>query len=285
LEKPRCSLIINPPHRNPPSGIFLLDRASPYISQVLKQRKARSTADTKRDGVETPWREIPETLADCKGSGFNKTFMETKNVIAHQLGNTSLKGIKGFIFYGEPGNGKTLMARVLAKELQLSLFFVDGSVIARELYGQSERQIVKVFTNARKKRSLILIDDAESVFPDRDWMKGESWHVAQNNILFHQIDELDTSQTSLIMTTNKFQLLDSALRDRLYAIEFPPIDQETALEVAKMKCAEKEIDSAGAEARIRAEPDAFKSGRAIDRMVVMEYIRQIGEVKSNTSRA
>jgi SpoVK/Ycf46/Vps4 family AAA+-type ATPase len=239
---------------------------------------------SKRDGVETPWKEIPESLADCKGSQFDKTFKEAKNVIAHQLGNKSLKGIKGFIFYGEPGNGKTLMARVLAKELQLSLFFVDGSVIARELYGQSERQIVKVFANARKKRSLILIDDAESVFPDRDWMKGESWHVAQNNILFHQIDELDTAQTSLIMTTNKFQLLDSALKDRLYPIEFPPIDQETALEVARMKCRGKEIDPAGAEARIRAEPEAFRSGRAIERMVVMEYIRQIGEGKGNSLR-
>jgi SpoVK/Ycf46/Vps4 family AAA+-type ATPase len=168
------------------------------------------------------------------------------------------------------------MAKVLAKELQLSLFFVDGSVIARELYGQSERQIVKVFTTAGKKRSLILIDDAESVFPDRDWMKGESWHVAQNNILFHQIDDLDTSETSLILTTNKFQLLDSALKDRLYAIEFPPMDQSTALEIARMKCAEKGIDPLRAEEAIRAEPKAFKSGRAIEKLVVKEYISQIG---------
>jgi len=233
--------------------------------------------------METSWKEIPESLGGCKGEDFHRIFLEVRSVIAHQLGNSSLKGIKGFIFYGEPGNGKTLMARVLARELQLSLFFVDGSVIARELYGQSERQIVKVFATARKRRSLILIDDAESVFPDRDWMKGESWHVAQNNILFHQIDELDTSQTSLIMTTNKFQLLDSALKDRLYAIEFPPIDQRTAIEVAKMKCAEKGIDPARAEERIRAEPEAFKSGRAIEKMVVTEYVRQVGEARGGAS--
>ena len=49
------------------------------------------------------------------------------------------------------------------------------------------------------------------------------------------------------------------------------------MEVAKMKCAEKGIESAGAEAKIRSEPEAFKSGRAIERMVVMEYIRQVGE--------
>ena len=239
----------------------------------------------KRDSLEIGWREIPESLADCKGEDFQKTFAEVRSVIAHQLGNSSLKGIKGFIFHGEPGNGKTLMAKVLAKELQLSLFFVDGSVIARELYGQSERQIVKVFTTASKKRSLILIDDAESVFPDRDWMKGESWHVAQNNILFHQIDDLDTSQTSLIMTTNKFQLLDSALKDRLYAIEFPPINEETSLEVARMKCAEKGIDPSRAEESIRAAPDAFRSGRAIEKLVVREYIRQIAEGRVRSSRA
>jgi SpoVK/Ycf46/Vps4 family AAA+-type ATPase len=232
---------------------------------------------TKRDSSEIGWKEIPESLDGCKGEDFQRIFAEVRNVISHQLGNAPLKGIKGFIFHGEPGNGKTLMAKVLAKELQLSLFFVDGSVIARELYGQSERQIVKVFTTAGKKRSLILIDDAESVFPDRDWMKGESWHVAQNNILFHQIDDLDTSQTSLIMTTNKFQLLDSALKDRLYAIEFPPIDQRTAIEVARMKCAEKGIDPARAEESIRVEPEAFKSGRAIEKLVVREYINQIGE--------
>jgi transitional endoplasmic reticulum ATPase len=235
--------------------------------------------------MEIEWKEIPETLDGCKGEDFQRTFAEVRNVVSHQLGNSSLKGIKGFIFHGEPGNGKTLMAKVLAKELQLSLFFVDGSVIARELYGQSERQIVKVFTMAAKKQSLILIDDAESVFPDRDWMKGESWHVAQNNILFHQIDDMDTSQTSLIMTTNKFQLLDSALKDRLYAIEFPPIDQRTAIEVARMKCAEKGIDPAGAEEIIRAEPEAFKSGRAIEKLVVREYISQIGAGRHRSSSA
>jgi len=130
---------------------------------------------------------------------------------------------------------------------------------------------------AAKKDSLILIDDAESVFPDRDWMKGESWHVAQNNILFHQIDDLDTSKTSLIMTTNKFALLDSALRDRLYAIEFPPIDEQTALEVARMKCTEKGLDPTKVEETIRAEPDVFGSGRAIEKLVVREYIRQVGD--------
>ncbi|MGA2875624.1 MAG: ATP-binding protein [Nitrososphaerales archaeon] len=230
--------------------------------------------------LEIPSSDIREQVSNCRGEYFLSTYAKVKNVITHQLGNTKLDGIKGFVFYGEAGNGKTLMARVLAKELSLPLFFVDGSVIARELYGQSERQIVKVFALAQKKKSLILIDDAESVFPDRDWMKGESWHVAQNNILFHQIDTLDTSKTCLIMTTNKYQLLDSALKDRLYPIQFPQLDVETAVSVAKMKCEEKGVDSNQVIKRINSNPENFRSGRAIEKLIVEEYISQFGSQES-----
>lgn len=205
-------------------------------------------------------------------------------MIEHQLGNSELDGIKGFVFYGEAGNGKTLMAKVIARELSLPLFFVDGSVIARELYGQSERQIVKVFAVAQKKNSIILIDDAESVFPDRDWMKGESWHVAQNNILFHQVDNLRTSRTCLIMTTNKYQLLDSALKDRLYPIHFTELDLQTALDIARMKCEEKNLDAAPVIKHMNSEPEAFKSGRAIEKLIVEEYIQQFGRTDSRARK-
>lgn len=230
--------------------------------------------------LEIPVSDIREKVSDCRGEYFLSTFAKVKNLIAYQIGNRKLDGIKGFIFYGEAGNGKTLMSRVLAKELSVSLFFVDGSVIARELYGQSERQIVRVFAQAQKKSSLILVDDAESVFPDRDWMKGESWHVAQNNILFHQIDNLDTSKSCLILTTNKYQLLDSALKDRLYPIEFPQLDVSTAMEVAKMKCEEKGVDPAPVVSKISSEPDNYRSGRAIEKLVVEAYITQYGAGKS-----
>ena len=242
---------------------------------------------SKRDPLEIPPRDIKEQISKCRGEYFLSIYSKVRKVVTHQLGNSELDGIKGFVFYGEAGNGKTLMVRVLAKELSLPLFFVDGSVIARELYGQSERQIVKVFSLAQKKNSLILIDDAESVFPDRDWMKGESWHVAQNNILFHQIDGLNTSKTCLIMTTNKYQLLDSALKDRLYPIPFPQLDLETALEIAKLKCVEKGVDPMPVTKRIASEEDKFRSGRAIEKLVVEEYIAQFGRnnFTSNTDKS
>lgn len=234
---------------------------------------------SKHDPLEITPREIKEKISDCCGEYFNSIYDKVKNIVTHQIGNAELEGIKGFVFYGEAGNGKTLMAKVLAKELAIPLYFVDGAVIARELYGQSERQVVKVFSLAKKKNaSLILIDDAESVFPDRNWMKGESWHVAQNNILFHQIDNMDTSKTCLVMTTNKYELLDSALKDRLYPIAFPELDLETALEIAKMKCERMGVDPSPVLEKINSENGStFKSGRAIEKLVVEQYIEQFGK--------
>jgi SpoVK/Ycf46/Vps4 family AAA+-type ATPase len=216
--------------------------------------------------------EIEMSIVDCKGKAFHDIFEKVRVIIAHQIGNARLKGIKGFIFHGEVGTGKTLMGKVLAKDLSIPLLFVDGSVIAREYYGQSEQQIVRVFDEAKHKKGIILIDDAESVFPDREWIKGESWHVAQNNILFHQVDNLDTSQSVVVMTTNKYELLDKALKDRLYPIEFPKPDLETIIEIASLKCIEKNLKPDAIIQKIRSNPDLFQSVRSVEKLVIEEYI-------------
>jgi SpoVK/Ycf46/Vps4 family AAA+-type ATPase len=57
----------------------------------------------------------------------------------------------------------------------------------------------------------------------------KEWHYSINSILFHEIDKLDPISTILCGTTNRPDLVDEALRDRLYVIEVPPppIDQLT----------------------------------------------------------
>lgn len=222
--------------------------------------------------------QIQEDIVECKGEWFQKTFEKIRAIISYQLDNKEVKGIKGFILHGEVGTGKTLMAKVLAKSLHLPLLFVDGTTIARSLYGQSEQQIAKVFDTASKRKSIILIDDAESVFPDREWEKGESWYMAQNNIFFHQVDNMDTSKTIVIMTTNKYNLLDKALKDRLYPIEFPETDEKTMLEIIKSKCMEKGIEDSWVIKEIKKNPENFKSVRAIEKLIIDKYVEKISRV-------
>lgn len=210
-----------------------------------------------------------------KGKRYNEIYDLIKKIISHQLNRRIEHGIIGFILHGDVGTGKTTMVKALTKDLNLPLFFVDGIDIARSLYGQSERQIGTLFEVASNRKSIILIDDAESVFPTRDWIKGQSWHVAQNNVFFHRLDNVDTSKTCVILTTNRYDLMDKAVKDRLYSIEFETPDLETLIEIAKTKCVELGISSKETVKELQEDPNSYKSVRAVEKLIKRKYIEKM----------
>ena len=214
------------------------------------------------------------SFRQSRGEEFSAIFMKVYRIIAMQFANPDVKGIKGFIFYGETGVGKTYMAKMLAHELSVPLMFVDSATIARKHYGDSEQLISRLFQEAAHNRSLLLFDDVDALFLDRTKETSESWNAAQNNVLFHQLDNLDTSKSCVIMTTNLIAFLDKALRDRMYPIEIPVPNLETLLAIAQLRCRDLKISSDGVE-RIRSSPEAFRSIRAVDRLVLDEYVMQI----------
>src|SRR5580700_6223073 len=204
------------------------------------------------------------SLEQCQGKEFRATFQKVYNIISHQLTTPNLKGIKGFIFYGEPGVGKTLMAKMLARQLSVPLLFVDSTTIARKHYGDSEQLIAKLFEEASHNRALLLFDDVEALFLDRSSESSEGWNTGMNNVLFHQLDNQDTSKCTVIMTTNLIGFLDKALRDRLYPIAFPIPDVETLLAVARQRCKDLQIKPENIEKTIRSTPENYPSLRAVD---------------------
>lgn len=217
-----------------------------------------------------PFEDIQEDILKLRGEAYREIFYKARRIINHQFTKPVPDGIKGFLFWGEVGVGKTVTAKALANDLMCPLLFVDGSDIARARYGESEQVITELFRAGRGQRCLILIDDAESVFPRRDWVKGESWHVAQNNVLFHELDRLDTSKVMVILTTNEISLMDRALRDRLYEIEFPLPTQEILIQVAKDRCEKLMIPWEPVVERIKANRN-MKSVRDVEKLVMDYY--------------
>ena len=215
------------------------------------------------------------SLEQCQGKEFRGIFQKVYRIIAHQFATPGIKGIKGFIFYGETGVGKTLMAKMLARQLSVPLLFVDSTTIARKHYGDSEQLVSKLFEEASHNKALLLFDDVEALFLDRTKDSSESWNTGMNNVLFHQLDVMNTSRCSVIMTTNLIGYLDRALRDRLYAVEFPLPSLETLVAVAQLRCKDLKIDSADIERRIRMAPDSFRSIRAVEMLVFEQYVTQI----------
>jgi AAA+ superfamily predicted ATPase len=215
------------------------------------------------------------SLEQCQGKEFRAIFHKVYSIVSHQLATPGIKGIKGFIFYGETGVGKTLMAKMLARELSVPLLFVDSTTIARKHYGDSEQLIAKLFAEAGHNRALLLFDDVEALFLDRTNESSEGWNTGMNNVMFHQLDNLDTSKCCVIMTTNLITYLDKALRDRLYPIEFPYPSMDTLLAIAHLRCIDLKINPADVAKTIRSAPDSFRSVRAVEMLVFEQYVAQI----------
>ena len=221
--------------------------------------------------------EIEYDVVHLKGKSFHEIYNFVRNIVVNQFQRGIKRGIRGFLFHGEVGTGKTVMAKALARDLNLVLYYIDGADIARALYGQSEQQISALFREASKgsRKALILIDDAESVFPSRDWTKGQSWHVAQDNVFFHELDNVDSSKCIVIVTTNRYDLMDKAVVDRLYPIEFPPFNTSDLIEIAKLKCAEYGVDSINVVNEIKNNAEKYQSVRTVEKLIIEEYVKQI----------
>jgi SpoVK/Ycf46/Vps4 family AAA+-type ATPase len=232
--------------------------------------------------------EIPEDydISRLVGEEYKRIFNLVFKVFYYQFMEGVKRGIKGFLFYGEPGTGKTSLAYAVARELgkrfrDVYLVFVDASDIARPLYGESEMRIVEIFEEARNRPgyTVMLFDDVESIFMSRGRERIESWHIAQDNVFFHMLDELDTSRMGVIATTNWVELVDKALIDRLYPVEFKPLDLETALAIAKRRCMELGVDYEKVEKEIRSVNPPPKSAREVERIVIKHYIEKLEKLE------
>jgi len=68
------------------------------------------------------------------------------------------------LFTGEPGTGKTLCSQILANELDRQLYQVSIPKVVSKWVGETEKNIRDVFSHARAQNSVLLFDEADSLF-------------------------------------------------------------------------------------------------------------------------
>lgn len=241
------------------------------------------------------------------GSRYREILRELAAIVGHQWKeHLERSALKGFLFHGGVGVGKTAMAKRLTYELcrrfgdngaagrkadEVVMILVDGADIARGRYGDTEEQIRDIFKYARdgqsgghhrhdddpKRRTIILFDDIESLFLTRSSSGAKEWHFSQNSIFFHSIDELDTAHTAVILTTNRLDLVDEAIIDRFLSYEFAAPPASVLEQIARDKGALQRLD----EAELKPILDlirtagAVKSVREIERMVMRAYVNKL----------
>jgi len=131
------------------------------------------------------------------------------------------------LFAGPSGTGKTLAAEVIASELVLDLFKIDLSGIVSKYVGETEKNLERIFNQARHANAILLFDEADALFGKRSETKDAHDRYANIEIsyLLQKVEEYDGV---VILTSNLQQNLDEAFLRRLHFVVAFPLPDETA---------------------------------------------------------
>jgi len=131
-------------------------------------------------------------------------------------------------FYGAPGTGKTQLAEFIAMELDKPLMIKPASELLSMWLGESEKNIAKMFDEAKAEGAILLLDEADSFLRDRS-MASKSWEVTQVNELLQRMERF---QGLFICATNLMSSLDAAaLRRFTFKLEFKALTNEQRLKM------------------------------------------------------
>jgi AAA+ superfamily predicted ATPase len=241
------------------------------------------------------------------GSRYREILRELTAIVSYQWKeHMERSALKGFLFHGGVGVGKTAMAKRLTYELcrsfgdngaanrgadEVVMVLIDGADVARGRYGDTEEQIRDIFNFARdgqsgghhrhdddpKRRTILLFDDVESLFLTRNSSGAKEWHFSQNSIFFHSMDDLDTAHTAVILTTNRLDLVDEAIVDRFLSYEFTAPPVSVLAQIARDKGALQRMTESEIQPVLDAihKPGAVKSIREVERMVMRAYVNKL----------
>lgn len=123
--------------------------------------------------------------------------------------------VKGILFTGPPGTGKTHLARIIANQAGANFYDISGPSIVSKWVGDTEDLLRKIFDHAKNSesgKSIIFFDEIDSIAESRT---GDS-HEASRRLVAQFLtlmDGFDSSKnaTVVIAATNRADALDPAL--------------------------------------------------------------------------
>lgn len=131
------------------------------------------------------------------------------------------------LFYGGTGTGKSELARLLSRELGLSLYAIGKADTEGAPATASERlsSLLLAHQLLGESRALLLFDEFEDLFEwdSRDFFRGGGHGTARMSKQWFN-DALENNPVPTIWVTNRTSGIDTAfLRRYLYALEFEPL--------------------------------------------------------------
>jgi hypothetical protein len=133
------------------------------------------------------------------------------------------------LFSGPPGTGKTMAAEVIANDLGLELYKIDLSQVVSKYIGETEKNMDRLFAEARAGNVILFFDEADALFGKRTAVQDAHDRYANIEISY-LLQKMEEHQGVSILATNLRQNLDIAFTRRLnFIVEFPFPDEASRL--------------------------------------------------------
>ena len=215
---------------------FIISQAQGGGSKVMQFGKSKAKLASK----DTP----TVTFADVAGA--DEAVEELHEIVEFLRDSGKFLAVgakipKGVLLYGQPGTGKTLLARAVAGEAGVPFYSISGSDFVEMFVGVGASRVRDLFEQAKANQpAIIFVDEIDAVGRHRGAGLGGGHDEREQtlNQLLVEMDGFDVkTNVILIAATNRPDILDPALLrpgrfDRQIAVEAPDmIGRHRILEV------------------------------------------------------
>jgi ATP-dependent 26S proteasome regulatory subunit len=141
------------------------------------------------------------------------------------LAKYGIRPLDRLLFYGPPGNGKTMACYWIAREMKMPIYRVLCNQLHGPYLGMTTSAVADVLSwlNRLPEPALCLWDEVEAIFMDRKQARsGADREVSTATTMMLQALDRWTAPVLIVMATNIPEKLDEALLSRIeMRLEFP----------------------------------------------------------------
>lgn len=163
---------------------------------------------------------LDDDLAWQQFAGFDSIRSEAQDIVAVQmqadarqrLRDLKVRPIRGILFEGPPGTGKTMLAQIMAREAGAVFYLVTAASLGGHLQGESEGRLEAIYEHAAQhKIAIVFIDEIDTLMKDRG--ADNNYGSRLVHVFLTNLDGAGQRPNVItIGTTNRVQDIDPALR-------------------------------------------------------------------------
>ncbi|MBQ2116069.1 MAG: ATP-binding protein [Lachnospiraceae bacterium] len=202
---------------------FLFKGCNMQMSSELNQKATRVDAKFGFDDIVMNADQRETVMHAIEQMKFKKQVYENWNYMKKYPYGRGLT----VLLFGAPGTGKSMMAQVLAHELNLELYRVDISKVVDKYVGETEKSLSMIFREAKKCNVVLFFDECDTIFAKRS-DDGGSNQASANNKTALLLQEMEAYDGVCVLATNYKHNIDPAFFRRMkYIVEFQFPDPDT----------------------------------------------------------